>query len=323
LQAQNPNDPYWALWSRIDGFDPEELSGMLSRREATRGPLLRTTLHLATTGDFLVLRSQLQPVMLRTFGSTSFSRDTIAIDREAVLAKGKSLLEQRSMTRAELGPLLEQTWPGISGSSLAYLITYLLPVVQVPPRGLWQKRGTGRWTTLDSWTGGGLKQGEVEDTVLRYLAAYGPASVSDIRVWSGLPGLRGVVDRLRPDLRVYHDENGIELLDLPDLPLIEEGTPAPPRFLPEYDNVLLGHSDRSRFFVEGVVPPGWRGNLLVDGLFSGAWRVGSSGDGTSLEITLLRPVTKRQSREVAAEGERLLGFSAPGSGKREVVIHQG
>jgi hypothetical protein len=323
LQAQNPNDPYWALWSRIEGFDPEELSGMISRREIVRGPLLRATLHLATTDDFLILRSQLQAMLSRIFGSTVFARDTIAVDRDALLNMGRSLLEQRPMTRAELGPLLEETWPSIPGSSLAYVITYLLPVVQVPPRGLWQKSGTGRWTTVEHWTGKGPEQGKVEDTVLRYLAAFGPASVSDIRAWSGLPGLRDVVERLRPDLRVYQDEKGLELLDLPDLALVDEGTPAPPRFLPEYDNVLLGHSDRSRFFVDGVVPPGWRGNLLVDGIFTGAWKVAGDRDGPSLEITVFRSVTKRQNREVAAEGERLLAFWAPESGKPEVVINQG
>jgi hypothetical protein len=193
LQGQNPKDPYWALWSRIEGFDPEQLSGMISRREAVRGQLLRATIHLVTTTDFLLLRPLLQPVMSRTLGSTAFARDSADVDRAVLLDMGRSLLEQSPMTRAELGPLLEATWPGVPGSSLAQVVTYLLPVIQVPPRGLWEQTGSARWATAEDWTGSGLlSDGRIEDIALRYLGAFGPASVSDMRVWSGLSGLRRV-----------------------------------------------------------------------------------------------------------------------------------
>jgi hypothetical protein len=159
----------------------------------------------------------------------------------------------------------------------------------------------------------------VEETVLRYLAVFGPASTSDIRIWSGLPGLKAVIDRLRRDLRTYRSESGTELLDLPDLEVIDGGTPAPPRFLPEYDNLLLGHADRSRFFVDGVIPLGFTGNLMVDGLFSGAWKIVEERKATRLEITMLRKVTSAQRREVTAEGERLLGLVAPDQGRPVMV----
>ena len=322
MQAQNPNDPYWALWSRVAGFVPAELSEMISRRDAVRGQLMRATIHLATTPDFLTLRPQLQSVLARTLGSTVFARDTKEVDRGVLLTTARKLLEERPMTRAELGRLLAGRWPGVPAASLAQVATYLLPIVQVPPRGLWQQSGPAAWSIMQQLAGTELEPGKfAEKTVRRYLAAFGPASMSDLRVWSGMSGLRDLVERMgRPKLRRLQDENGVELLDLPDLPILAEDTPSPPRFLPEYDNVLLGHADRSRFFLEGVIPKGWAGNLLVDGMFSGAWKTRKTKAGTHLEINLLRPITRTERREVLEEAGRLLGFAFPDLGP-EIVIH--
>ena len=323
MQAQNPHDPYYALWSRLDGFEPSELSGMIEEREAVRGALMRATLHLATTPDYASLRSQLRPTVAAVLGSTSFARDTETVERQALLARGRSLLEERPMTRAELAPLLEETWPGIPGASLAQVVTYLLPVIQVTPRGLWGRTGPAAWTTIESWAGVEVPaQSQVEQTVIRYLAAFGPASIADIRVWSRLSGLRPVVEKMRSGFRVLHGEDGSELLDLPDAPVFDEGTPAPPRFLPEYDNVLLGHSDRSRFFLPEVVPPGWVGNLLVEGLFSGWWKIARSRNRAEVEVCLLRAVPRAEMKAVGEEAERLLIFAQPEAGVRDVLLRQ-
>jgi hypothetical protein len=225
------------------------------------------------------------------------------------------------MTRARLGPLLEAEWPGVPGASLAQVVTYLLPVVQVPPRGLWQQTGAAAWTTVESWTGSELMTGlPVEDVLRRYLAAFGPASVADMRAWSGLSGLKEIVDRMRPQLRVFRSESGVELLDVPDAPVVDDDTPAPPRFLPEYDNVLLGHSDRSRFFLEGVVPQGWVGNLLVDGMFSGGWKVHRGRGGHRMEIMLQRAIPRAEVEAVVEESNRLLAFVGPGNTSGEVTL---
>ena len=323
MQAQNPTDPYWALWSRIGGFAPAELSEMISRRDAVRGQLMRATIHLTTTPDFLTLRPQLQSVLARTLGSTVYARDTKEVEREVLLDMASKLLEERPMTRAELGPILAERWPGVPAASLAQVATYLLPVVQAPPRGLWQQSGPAAWTIIDQLAGAAIEPGIfAEETVRRYLAAFGPASISDIRVWSGMAGLRDIVERMRrPKLRRLQGEDGAELLDLPDLPILGEDTPSPPRFLPEYDNVLLGHADRSRFFLEGVIPKGWAGNLLVDGMFSGAWKTSNTNAGSRLEIDLLRPITRSSLNEVEEEAGRLLAFSFPKVRPGEIVIH--
>jgi len=225
------------------------------------------------------------------------------------------------MTRSELAGPLEEQWPGVPGPSLAMVVAYLLPVVQATPRGLWGRSGPAAWTTIESWAGLEVPmETSVEVTVWRYLAAFGPASIPDMRVWSRLPDLRRVVDAMRPRLRVFEGEGGAELLDIPDAPIVDEDTPAPPRFLPEYDNVLLGHQDRSRFFLPGVIPQGWVGNLLIDGLFSGSWKIHRSKGKARLEVSLLRKVSSADVAAVEEEAERLLRFADPDAGHRELVI---
>jgi hypothetical protein len=321
IQAQNPHDPYFALWSRLRDFAALDLSAMIENGQAVRGPLLRATIHLVTTADFLSLRPQLQTVCARTLGSTAFAKDTEHLDRVTLLEAGRSLLEEQPLTRAQLGSLLEGTWPGVPPNSLAQVVTYLLPVVQVPPRGLWQQSGPAAWTTIERLTGCELVvEPSLENTVRRYLAAFGPASISDVRAWSRLPGLRDVVEKMRPRLRSYTDDKGVELLDLPEATLVEADVPSPPRFLPEYDNVLLGHSDRSRFFLEGVIPPGWRGNLLIDGMFSGAWKVTHGKSVALLEIALKRKATRSELQAAVEEAERLLTVAYPGASGREVTV---
>ena len=323
MQAQNPQDPYYALWSRVEGFDPEDLSGMIERREALRGALMRGTLHLTTTPDFLFLRSHLQETLAAVLGSTSFAKDTAAMNRAALLDKGKSLLEAHPMSRADLARALEETWPEIPGNSMAMVVTYLLPVIQVPPRGLWGQKGAATWTTIESWVGSGLPTvTDYELIVMRYLAVFGPATISDIRVWSRFNGLRQVVDGMRDRLRTHQGEDGSELLDHPDAPILDEDTPAPPRFLPEYDNVLLGHSDRSRFFTPGIVSPGWAGNLLVDGVFSGWWKIARDGKTSRLEAHLQSKVPRAQVRAVEEEAERLHLFAAPSAAHRDLRVHE-
>ena len=322
LQAQNPQDPYYALWSRLEWFDPGSLSGMIERREALRGALMRATLHISTTPDFMLLRSHLQSTMAAVLGSTSFARDTRDLDRPALLEHGRRLLEEQPMTRADLAKRLEEKWPDVPGSSMAQVVTYLLPVIQVPPRGLWGLTGPAKWTTLDSWAGRApAAQDDVEQIVLRYLAAFGPASASDMRVWSRLNGLRPVIEGMRDRLQILHDEDGGELLDVAGGPILDEDTPAPPRFLPEYDNVLLGHSDRSRFFEPGIIPPGWAGNLLVDGIYSGWWKIVNKDKNRQIEVHLQRRVRRAETKEVGDEAERLLGFAHPEAAAREVFLH--
>jgi hypothetical protein len=315
MQAQNPLDPYYGLWARLEQFEPTELSALIEDREAVRTAFLRATIHLVTSADCLGLDATIRPVSARTFGSTSFSKNTAGMDIDQVLALGRRLLEEAPMGRAELGRVLAERWPERDPQSMAYTVSYLLPLVQVPPRGLWGKKGPATWTTVDHWLGSKPSQEPAhESLVLRYLAAYGPATVSDIRVWSGVTGLAAVVGKLRPGLRVFIDEYGRELLDLPDAPRPDPDTSAPPRFLPEYDNVLLGHADRSRLIELGAAAPGWAGNLLYDGFLRGSWKISRSRGKTRIVVTPFTRLSKKAVDEVTQEGLDLLQRVAPVAG---------
>jgi hypothetical protein len=321
LQAQNPRDPYLGLLARVEDFEPAELSRMLASRGVARAALMRATLHLATAGDCVALRSAMAPVLARTFGSTAWAKASARADLDAVLAVAAEILQARPRTRAELGPLLSARFPERDGASLSYAVTYLMPLVQVPPRGLWDRSGPATWAPMLSWLGQPLPEpGTPDALVLRYLAAFGPAAPRDIRVWSGLAGLGEVVERLRPGLVTFRDEQGVELFDLPDAPRPEEDLPAPVRFLPEYDNLLLSHADRSRVIPEGRQPTGWAGNLLLDGFYLGSWKPELSRRQARLVVKPQARLSATEQAAIEAEGMALLAKLAPEVEDREVQL---
>ena len=312
MQAQAPHSPYVGLWTRLRGFRAQELSELIETRRAIRGPLMRATLHLVSARDWLAFRPVVQPVLERGFAGAPF--DVSGVDVPALLAAGRGLLEQRPLNRPELGGLLAERWPERDAASLAQAVTYLTPVVQVTPRGVWRKNGQARWTTAEAWLGRTADAEPAPERIVdRYLAAFGPATVKDIQTWSGLTRLGEVVDALRPRLRTFRDEQGAELFDLPDAPRPDPDTPAPPRFLPEYDNLLLSHADRGRVITGAERVPlqpglGARyGTLLLDGFFRGTWRITRHRDTAVLHVEPFAPPSDRDA--IAAEGEALLRFA--------------
>jgi Winged helix DNA-binding domain len=325
MQAQEPIDPYVALWTRIDGFDPFELSTLIEERQAVRGSTLRTTLHLMTGRDFLALRPVLQDVLERAWRSSPFAKDLVGVDLAELLAAGRELVEAEPLTTAQLATALAQRWPDRVPNSLAYASRFLLPIVQVPPRGLWGKKAVPKATTAQVWLGQELgTETAADDAVLRYLAAFGPATVADIRIWSWLTGLREVVERLRPRLRTFRDEAGRELFDVEDGLLVDEDMPAPIRFLPQYDNIFLSHDDRSRILIERMTVPDlvWRGGVLIDGFVSGAWRIRRDKRQATMTIELVTAVTGASRIELEEEAARLFAFLHADADSRDVEIVQ-
>jgi hypothetical protein len=316
IQAQEPKDPYVALWTRIEGFRPGELEGLLERRKAVRMTLMRGTIHLVTARDCLALRPAIQAVTERIHWTASpFGRRLGDADPAEVVAAGRAILEEAPRTRAQIRELLADRWPDRDAEAMAHTVAYLLPVVQIPPRGLWRRSGRATLATVESWLGRPLDGDPAPDrAVLRYLGAFGPASVKDVAMWSGFTRVREVVDRLRSELRAFRDEHGVELFDLPDAPLADPDTPAPVRFLPEYDNVFLGHADRSRIVDPADRPSLGFGDgrffklLLVGGFVRAAWRA-EDGD---VVVKPARRLPKKDAAAVEAEGGRLATFLGGG-----------
>jgi len=328
LQAQAPDAPYVGLWTRLEGFDPDELAVLLADRRAVRTHAMRWTIHLLSADDGRSLRPLFDGMLRRRFSATPFARAIQGIDEGALRAAARELLSERPLTRVELGDELAARFPGRDATSLAYAAATLEPSVQTPPRGIWRRPGPATWMSIDAWLGAGAAPAlTLDDLVLRYLAAFGPATVADIRTWSGLSGLRDVVERLRPGLSAFRDEAGRERLDLPDAPRPDPETPAPPRFLPEYDNVLLSHADRSHIRPARrsvPLPPGDGGRVgtvLVDGFYRADWRLAVASDGgATLHVEPFTPLTGAEAADVAAEGERLLGLVAPDARRAAVRL---
>ena len=310
-----------ALWSRIADFDPEDLSRALETRAAVRMAVMRGTLHLVTADDARGLYPPMADVMRRQWRSSPYAKRLADLDLEPVLRAARAAVEARPMTPSDLGASLAEAWPAHDPNALAYAARFFLPLVQVPPRGLWRRTGRPTNTTAEAWLGTPLVGDPPADVVRRYLRAFGPATVADARAWSGLTGLREVVDALRPGLRAYRDEGGRELLDVPDGLLAPEDAPAPVRFLPQYDNVFLAHADRSR--IDGAmhwgIDFGWKGPILVDGGITGAWRIRRARGTATMTVELGRRLTSAERADLEAEADRLARFLDPGP-RRDVVI---
>lgn len=316
MQAQAPAPPYVGLWTRLEGFHPDELSCLILDRHAVRIALMRDTVHLVSARDCLKLRPLVQHVVERNLNSNRAHRKNIeGIDIEELVAVGRALIEEKPRTARELGKLLQERWADRDPASLARAIRHLLPLVQVPPRGVWGKSGQTTHTTVETWLGRTLDpEPSLEEMVLRYLGAFGPASVKDAQTWSGLTRLRDVVKWLRPRLTTFRDENGEELFDLPDSPSPDPDIPSPPRFLPAFDNLILSHADRTRIIADdyrrvlasknGMVPA----TVLIDGFVKGTWKTKRTREKATLKIEPFEKLSRQDRDSLTEEGERLVHF---------------
>lgn len=326
LQAQEPPDPYIGLWSRLTDFDTGELETLITEREVVRLVVQRGTVHAVTADDCLTLRPLAQPILTQQLRNHRDYRGRFdGVDLDEVMAVARVVLSEQPRSTRQLRGALGERFPEHHAGALAFACRNLLPFVQVPPRGLWATPGEVVGTTAEAWIGRPLESvPSVDDVMVRYVAAFGPATVQDAATWSRYTGLREVFERIRPRLRTFHDTDGREYFDVPDGPRPDPDTPAPVRLLPQYDNVLLSHADRSRFAGGEdygglwLGATGFLGNLLVDGLLVGTWRFDQPTRavqrGTKpgvLTVTTIRALTRQDASAVEAEARRFVAFVSP------------
>lgn len=317
LQGQEPDAPYIGLWTRIPGFRHDDLTSLLHDRSLVRAKLLRNTQHLVAASDFPWLWPLLEPVLGRS-RQGAFGRAAAGIPADELRAAGRELLADEQLTRPQLGRLLAERFPGRDATALAYVVQSLVAHIHPPPSGTWGHRGATPLALADAWIGRPTQTAPRLDTmILRYLAAFGPAGVADVQAWSGLTRLREEVDGLRSRLRVHRGPDGTELFDLPDAPLAEPDLPVPVRFLPAYDNLVLGHADRTRVISDEdrarvITGSEVRPVFLVDGVVHGVWGLKD----TTLFVEPYRPLTSTQAAEVEEEAWRVLAFVRAAPAKR-------
>ncbi|GAA1578058.1 winged helix DNA-binding domain-containing protein [Actinomadura kijaniata] len=322
MQSQAPNPPYLGLWSRLTDFDFGELGALMTERRVVRTVLMRGTVHLVSARDALAWRALTQPLLDRAAQSTL----PAGLDVAAVAATARPLLEDGPLSDRELRERLAEHWPDVAPDTLVRAVRCGLHLVQVTPRGVWGSSAMARHTTVEKWLGRAPEPGAAEEMLLRYLAAFGPATVRDAQHWWGVTRLGEVMERLAPKLVTFTDENGRTLYDLPDAPRPDPGVPAPVRLVPEFDNLTLSHADRARiiseehrrrvFTANGII----RATVLVDGFVHGMWKAEAKRKVATLRVEPFAPVPAAVREEIEAEATRLLADAYPDATAREVVF---
>lgn len=325
MQAQDPGPPFTGLWSRVEGFAAEDLLAALRDRTVVRATLMRATLHLASAADYPVLRAALEPALadaMRVLGARAEGLDVDAVTKAA-----RRLLAGTPRGFAELRALLGEEFPDVYDRALGYAVRTRLPLVMVGSEDRYGFPRVAQFALAEEWLGRAPADDAATDgLVRRYLAAFGPATAADVQTWSGLRGIKDVLAQMGDALAVFRDESGRTLYDLADAPRPDEDTPAPARFLPEFDNLVLAHADRSRLVDEAHRPALVTKNLRVratflwDGRVAGTWETARTRRAVTLTLTPFARLPKGARPALAEEGAALLAFLEKDAETRDVAF---
>ena len=318
LQAQEPASPYIALWTRLEGFEAASLDRAFHERRAVKATLMRVTLHAVSARDYVAfwpaLRARLQQFRERAlrWGDSDLP-GSLAERALEYAAQPRTNTEMRRFLGELAGPVGDRdAWWGVRTH---------VPFVMVPQRVPWSFGRRPIFSAARSWLDLPFASPEdgLDHLVRRYLAAFGPATVGDMSQFTGIPrsALAAALERLQPELRLFRNEAGRVLYDVPGAPLPPGDTPAPPRFLPMWDSVLLAYEDRSR-----IVPPEYRSRVvqtngdflaafMVDGRVAGLWRAEAPNGRTRIAWDAFERLTRKAERGLAEEAERLAAFVEP------------
>ena len=325
LQAQVARPPFVGLWTRLQSFSRSELATALHDRRAVRVTAMRGTLHVMTTADYIAMRGAMQPMLTRGMQATLRGRGAL-LEMEALEVEARKFFGKSAATFDALRDYLKAKFPGADERAMAYAIRTHVPLVQVPTDAPWAFPAAADFALADRWLSKKVSTSasRPEALVLRYLAAFGPATPADAQAWSGLPALREVFDSLRPSLVTFRDERKRELFDLPDAARPDEDTEAPVRFIPDFDNLVLSHDDRSRIMADAhrsritLKNLQVRATFLVDGMVAGTWKSERKRAVAVLVIEPFGSIPKRAKAALEEEGDALLAFLEEDAGQREV-----
>ncbi|MBA3365275.1 MAG: winged helix DNA-binding domain-containing protein [Actinobacteria bacterium] len=327
LQAQWPSSPYVALWSRLRDFDQGQLVRALERREVVKATLMRATLHIVSSADYLgfggLMHDAHKAALRARLASVGISASHVEETAQIVGAAAA----QRPQSRPELLRLVGEG-PLRSDDARPWTIWHALQatagLVHAPASAHWRATpGRTSFVAARAWFGQqpARDEGAARRLVCRYLTAFGPASQADLTSWSGLPValLRPALEGLQPELRMFHDETGRRLFDLARRPLPPADTPSPVRFLPQWDSALLAYAppERARILPEHLRKTVIRPNgdvlpsFLVDGFVAGLWRVEQTSSKAAIVLEPFEPLSSDTRRELEDEGARLVRFVAP------------
>jgi hypothetical protein len=306
LQAQYAPSMYIGLWSRVEGFERDALTRALERRSVAQGTLMRSTIHLVSARDYWPLAVAIERP--RRAWWLKANRDGLAArDMSAAARRLRPRLAGATLRRGEIEQLI--------GKAQAAGIGHWLNIVRAPPSGTWERRRADLYALAEDWLGPPEIDHDdaVDHTVRRYLGAFGPATLTEIANWAGVPAtvVAPALERLR--LRRFVSEEGDELLDLPRAPLPDPQTPAPVRLLGTWDAILLAHArraivlpERFRDRVFHVRMPQSVTTFLVDGAVAGTWRY----DGGRVTFDPFERLDRATLRALREEGERMAALYA-------------
>lgn len=313
VQSQIPNPPYIGLWTRLNEFTRDDLTQLMEQKQVIRAAMMRSTLHLVTADDHQRFRHVLQPALDRAFKSF-YGKRIKGLDIPKLIEIAKPFLEEAPRTKGELKNYLLEFEPDWDGDAMVYAIRNYLHLVQVPPGGTWGAGTRASYIPAETWIESDVEAGDLRSLLHRYLAAFGPASVMDFQFWTGMVKLKDAIEPLKSELVIYQDEAGTELLDLPDMPIYEENTPASIRFMPEYDNLIISHKDRRRIIADDDYKKVFLSaarvlsTILIDGFVAGIWKASKKKGLATLKITPFREISLQQQETLIDEGTRLLQF---------------
>jgi hypothetical protein len=327
MQAQYSPSPYIGLWSRLEGFERADLEQALRDDRVVKTTAMRGTLHLLPSSRLAHYRI--------TSGSSYYDTTLarlreLGVDLEAIRAHVVSHVRERPHTRREVSRLVAGAL-GLEGEVPAWVtqrptavaaVAVTTDLVNLPDDAAFGYFGGSRYRAAPATP-------EVEPTeafryvTTAYLAAYGPASKTDLAQWSGKAVSAFAPALAELELVSFRAEDGRVLVDLPGALRPPPDVPVPVRFLPKWDSLLLAHARRQR-----ILPETYRkrviakngdvtSTFLVDGMVAGTWEVTLRGRAV-LTLTALGRIAARSRREVEAEGHRLLAWLRPEAESPEV-----